>query len=243
MLKQIIRKWASNGYRKLYGELMSRGYFRDLWYPQYQFLYSPRQLCFLVECINRTSNVDGAIVEIGCLHGLTTTFLYEYMIDSGISKKYMCIDTFCGFTQGDILFEQNVRGKKHPYKVKLFTNNKIEWFKDSLRRRNITDIEIIEGDICALDAARLPKKVAFCLLDVDLYRPVKLGLEKVYPLLSPGGIIVVDDCWTTPSSIGEEYDGVMQAYREFTAEHLLPENFVETKFGIAENPVTRCHTT
>jgi hypothetical protein len=33
MLKQMIRKLASNGYRKLYGELMSRGYFRDLWYP------------------------------------------------------------------------------------------------------------------------------------------------------------------------------------------------------------------
>jgi O-methyltransferase len=234
MLKQMIRKLAYKGYK----ELMLRGYLRDLWYPRYQFLYFPRQLCFLADCLNRTSNVDGAIVEIGCAYGLTTTFLYEYMIDSGISKKYICIDTFSGFTPDDILFEQNERGKKHQYKWE-FKHNNVEWFKDSLRRRHITDIEVIEGDICTLDIARLPEKVAFCLLDVDLYRPIKLGLERVYPLLSPGGMIVVDDCWSKPShlwvnGIGEAYDGAMQAYREFIAEHRLPENFVETKLGIIE---------
>jgi hypothetical protein len=30
------------------------------------------------------------------------------------------------------------------------------------------------------------------------------------------------------------YDGAMQAYREFTREHRLPEKFVETKLAIIE---------
>jgi hypothetical protein len=90
-----------------------------------------------------------------------------------------------------------------------------------------------------LDTARLPKQVAFCLLDVDLYRPVKLGLAKIYPLLSLGGMIVIDDCWSKSKhlwvdGIGEAYDGAMQAYQEFTREHRLPEKFVETKLAIIE---------
>jgi O-methyltransferase len=234
MIKQIARRLAMRGYR----ELMVRGHFRKWWYPRYQFQYFPRQLCFLTDCLDRTAKVDGAVIEIGCAHGLTTTFLYEYLIDSGISKEYVCIDTFSGFTQDDICVEKNQRGKDHRYEG-AFKNNNIEWFKESLGQRNITDIKIIEADISTLDAAQLPERVAFCLLDVDLYRPVKLGLEKIYPRLSPGGMIIVDDCWTKPAhlwvnGVSEAYDGAMQAYREFTAEQGLPENFAETKLAIVE---------
>jgi O-methyltransferase len=215
---------------------------RSLWYPRYQFQYFPRQLCFLADCLERTSGVDGAVIEIGCAHGLTTTFLYEYMSDSAISKGYVCIDTFSGFTADDIAVETKQRGKDHDYEME-FKNNNIEWFKESLRRRQIKDINVIKADICTLESDRLPKQVAFCLLDVDLYQPVKRGLEKIYPLLSPGGIIVVDDCWSKPEhlwvkGIGDAYDGAMQAYKEFVAEKGLPEKFVETKLGIIERPAT-----
>jgi predicted O-methyltransferase YrrM len=115
----------------------------------------------------------------------------------------------------------------------------VKWFKEALRQRHITDIVVIEGDICTLDPSILPDKVAFCLLDVDLYQPVKIGLERIYPKLSQGGLIVVDDCWSKPthlwvSGVSDAYDGATQAYREFTAEHGLPEKFVETKLAIIE---------
>src|SRR5262245_51939106 len=134
---------------------MLRGYFRQLWYPRYQFQYFPRQLCFLTDCLDRTAAVDGAVVEIGCAHGLTTTFLYEYLVDSGIRKDYYCIDTFSGFTSEDIDVEKQ-RGKDHDYRFE-FKNNNVEWFKDSLRRRHITDINVIEADVCTLDDRRLPE--------------------------------------------------------------------------------------
>ena len=68
MLRNLTGKIA----KKVYHEMMLRGLFRKLWYPNYQFGYFPRQLCFLVDCIDKTASVDGAIVEIGCAHGLTT---------------------------------------------------------------------------------------------------------------------------------------------------------------------------
>ena len=36
------------------------------------------------------------------------------------------------------------------------------------------------------------------------------------------------------NGVGEAYDGAMQAYKEFTAERGLRENFVEAKFGLIE---------
>jgi len=233
MFEELARGVATKACR----ELMVRGYFRKWWYPRYQFQYFPRQLCFLANCIDRTSKVDGAILEIGCGHGLTTTFLYEYMIDSAIAKDYFCVDTFSGFTSANISIERS-RGKSHKYES-MFKENNVEWFRESLRQRHITDIKVIEGDICTLDPGLLPHSVAFCLLDVDLYQPVKIGLERVYPRLSPGGMVVVDDCWSKPThlwvnGVSDACDGAMQAYLEFASEHGLPEKFVETKLAIVE---------
>jgi predicted O-methyltransferase YrrM len=153
------------------------------------------------------------------------------MLGSGFKKDYVCIDTFQGFTADDISAEE-ARGKKHQWYDRVFKDNKIEWFKDSLRRRHITDIEVIKSDISAVNPDSLPQKVAFCLVDVDLYRPVKSGLEIIFPRLSAGGIIVVDDCWSKANPLAEPFDGALQAYREFIANHHLPEHLVETKLGV-----------
>ena len=222
-------------------EIKNRGYFRKYWYPKYNFQMFPRQLCFLAKSLEATKDVEGGIVEIGCAHGLTTTFLYEYMLESGFKKDYMCIDTFAGFTKSDIDIEQNSRGNQHTWITRMFKDNSPEWFKESLSQRSITDVEVIQSDISALDTARLPERIAFCLLDVDLYEPVKVGLEKIYPRLSPGGIIVVDDCWSKSrhlfvEGVAEAYDGALQAYREFIAREGLPEELVEAKLGVIRRP-------
>lgn len=160
------------------------------------------------------------------------------MLDSNINKDYYCIDTFSGFTAENIAVEKQERGKNHDYDGE-FKNNNSAWFRESLAKRHITNVNVIEGDICKLDNKRLPDRIAFCLLDVDLYEPVKVGLEKVYERLSPGGIIVVDDCWSKPKhlwvdGVGDAYDGAMQAYKEFVSINNIPEKFVETKLAVIE---------
>ncbi len=45
---------------------------------RYEYMFSPGQLCFLCECLDRTSSLPGPVVEIGCAGGRTTVFLNKY---------------------------------------------------------------------------------------------------------------------------------------------------------------------
>mgnify|MGYP006150681009 CR=1 FL=1 len=67
----------------------------------------------------------------------------------------------------------------------------------------------------------------------EIDRNVPALLER----LSPGGMIVVDDCWTKSrhlwvEGVANAYDGAMQAYKEFVAARGLPEEFAETKLAL-----------
>lgn len=226
----------SKMFYRTFKALSEKGYFHEAWYPRYQFQMGPRQLCFLANCVEKTRDIDGSVVEIGCAHGLTTTFIYEYMRDSGFPKDYLCVDTFEGFTAEDIAVETEQRGKTHRWYGRVFKDNHVDWFKESLRQRGITDVRVLKSDISSVSADKLPARVSFCFIDVDIYRPVKRALELIYPRLSPGGIIVVDDCWTKPNELAEPFDGALQAYREFIETQGLTETLVETKFAVLSRP-------
>lgn len=163
------------------------------------------------------------------------------MAESGFKKRYTCVDTFDGFTDDDLSHEFRDRKNEHRWIENLFEDNDVAWFRESLASRSITDVNIIMGDIAKVSNDQLPEKIAFCLIDVDLYQPVAAALRKIYPRLSEGGVIIVDDCWTKDrhlfvERVGEAYDGAMQAYREFIAELGHPEELVETKLAVVRKP-------
>ena len=90
-----------------------------------------------------------------------------------------------------------------------FILNRREWVSHSLAQAGVPEIELVEGD-AALHNYADGDGISFCLVDVDLYQPIKAILPKVYAELSPGGIIVVDDCMPHP-----DFDGALFAYNEF----------------------------
>jgi predicted O-methyltransferase YrrM len=72
------------------------------------------------------------------------------------------------------------------------------------------------------------------LLDVDLYRPMAKALPELWEVLSPGGIMVVDDC--NPDDV--LWDGSDQAYKEFVATRGLAAEVVHGKLGLVRKPRT-----
>jgi O-methyltransferase len=197
--------------------------------PRWQFNYTPSQLAFLCQCVSRTRSVSGPVFEVGCFAGATTVFLKCHMSAEGIEKSYYAFDTFEGFTADDLAHEVNQRGKTGE-SLQGFTDNKQSWF-DRTMSINGLSVRSVQADVTRYDFASLDAP-AFCLLDVDLYMPVKKVLEALYDRLAPGAIVVVDDC-----KDGGVFDGAYQAYAEFVSAHGLPMRIEFGKLGVVEKPL------
>jgi O-methyltransferase len=201
-------------------------------FPRYRYWLSPPQLCFLCQCIAETHHIEGAICEVGCATGWTTVFLNKYMDAQNIEKAYYAVDTFRGFVPEDIDFEVSYRGKKRELYTGFATNSR-KWFDKTMQQNKITRVRSIEADVNRFDL-RTIGPICFALVDVDLYRPMKKGLQDLYEVLSPGGIVVADDCY--PSHIA--WDGSGQAYKEVVEEIDQPAEIVHGKFGVIRKPLT-----
>lgn len=206
---------------------------RRLLFYRYTYNFTPEQLAFLVQCLNETRDVSGDVFEVGCARGHTTCFLNRHLQSSGIAKDYYCIDTFGGFTAEDVAFEITQRGKKHS-DFTAFRSNSLKWFEYTLKQNRCRRTFCVRTDVQNFEFCR---PISFCLLDVDLYRPTISALRRIWPMLSPGGIIVIDDC-----KQGNQWDGAMQAYSEFTETEKIPPRFLLDKLGLLQKVATRAAT-
>jgi O-methyltransferase len=204
-----------------------------LWYTplrrftfyRYWYNFTPEHLSFFVRCLNQTREVPGDIFEVGCANGHTAVFLNRHLQTAGIDKNYYCLDTFDGFTRDDTTFEVMMRGK-NPRELGGFRSNSKKWLEYTLRRNGCQRVYCVRADVEKYDFDR---PISFCILDVALYRPTLAALEKTWPKLSPGGLIVVSNCKN-----GNSFDGAMQGYSEFVQKHGLQSHVVCDRLGLLQ---------
>ncbi len=211
---------------KLIKEVQFNSPFRRYFFPRYAYNFSPPQLCFLCQCVEDTKDIEGAVFEVGCASGSTTVFINKYMDAQNIKKDYYAIDTFSGFIAEDIEFEVANRDKVRE-RYTGFQANKKKWFDGTMLQNGITRVKSIEADVNNLDLKALGP-LSFSLLDVDLYRPMKKALPELYDVLTPGGIIIVDDC----NSSDTLFDGSDQAYKEFMKDINQAVHIIYGKLGV-----------
>ena len=143
-----------------------------------------------------------------------------------VTKTYYAVDTFSGFVAEDIQHEVLNRSKKADLYTGFRGNNK-NWFDVTMRQNDIARVHSIETDVNKYDLTTLGP-LSFVLLDVDLYRPIKKALPELYRVLSPNGIIVIDDC--DPANV--RWDGANHAYNEFLVEIGKSPHIVFGKLGV-----------
>lgn len=202
---------------------------RRFLFPRYQYAFTPRQLTALIRLVDEARQVPGDLIEVGCFVGATTVFLNQHMRAENDVRRYLCIDTFAGFTRDDVAFEEKSRGK-HLDQIQrecLFGMNDRRWFDYTMRLNGFANVTTLKGDIKSVMLAAQTKNIAFALLDVDLYQPTRAALEQVWPLMAVGGVVVIDDCHADHA-----FDGAHQAWREFIAANGLPAEIVERKLAI-----------
>ena len=199
-------------------------------FVRYPYMYRPSHLISLAGLMLRamTATKCGAVVEVGCNQGWTSCFLLETLREEKIIRHYICLDTFTGFTNQDVEVEEIDRGKPPGIYADYFKVNAKKWLEASLRRFGYHNARAVQADCTTFEFARHIGQIAFCLVDVDLYRPVKVALKRIYPLLVPGGSIVVDDC----DQDNALWDGSYQAYSEFCRDNGLTPEIVGGKLGV-----------
>lgn len=135
--------------------------------------------------------VEGDVTEFGCYIGTTSVFIRRILDGAGQSSKrrFYAYDSFVGlpekttadnstagtqFKGGELTISKN-QFLNTFYKARLSPPITYKaWFKD-------------------LSATQLPDKLAYAFLDSDFYESIIDSLELVWPRLSVGGVITIDD--------------------------------------------------
>jgi len=149
-------------------------------------------------------NILGDYVECGVWKGGNLILLSGLQESIGANRTIYGFDTFTGMTTPtdyDIDYRGNIASEVIRGEVKVDGGNSIHAFaslelvRENLRDNDVKNVKLIEGDVARTlkNLDNLPEKIAILRLDTDWYESTKVELETLYPLLEPGGVLIIDD--------------------------------------------------
>jgi O-methyltransferase len=157
-------------------------------------------------------DVPGAVVELGCYEG-TTAILLQMTLDRLDSPKALHVyDSFAGLPEktvedGETRF---TRGDCRTTLAKLTEN---------FERFGVKRPTIHAGWFAETLPTELPERICFAHVDGDFYTSVRESLEHVYPRLSKGAVVVVDDyCDPALNPVYHSLPGVKRACDDFLSD-------------------------
>lgn len=181
--------------------------------------YSEARVLFHYESLKKTQNIKGNIVECGVAEGHTLGLLFMLEKEIGGTRNFSCFDTFEGFPSttvedGNYLLESSSKLDRYKqYSLDYVKNSLLEM---GLSDSNINKIEFIKGTIPESFKNFSKKKLSLVNLDVDLYEPILSSLQYFWPLMSKGGIIMLDE-YDHPADLNK-FPGAKLAVDKFCKE-------------------------
>ena len=200
--------------------------FNDLFNKYREFTMVPRDLFVenLRLCHDYRS-ISGDFVECGVWRGGMSAAISEVL---GADRKIHLFDSFEGLPSAKeidgkeaLTWQQNVTSEGYydnctadqSYAIRAMTlasnqNHKIYkgWFQNTL-----SEIDT--------------KSIAILRLDGDWYDSIKICLDKLFPLVEPGGLVIIDDYYT--------WDGCSKAVHDYLSEMRSSSRIFQRNNGIA----------
>ena len=156
----------------------------------------------------KKEKIEGAFAEVGVYQGETAKMMHE--MDT--LRRLHLFDTFEGFDKKDI---ESTTAKDANHGID-FSDTSLESVVKFIDGNS--NIVFHKGYFPATTKDLQVEHYAFVHLDADLYNPTLAGLRYFYPLLSPGGVIIVHD-------YNHTWEGVTKAVDEFSK--TISENLME----------------
>lgn len=159
--------------------------------------------------------IDGDIVECGIWRGGNIILINKILEEQKIHKKIYCYDTFEGMDIADNVDKELSSGQSASKMIESDDYYKCKSSLDDTKKiisqnvEDTKDIIFIKGKVedTLMVKKNLPKKISICRLDTDYYSSTKIELEILYPLIEPGGILIIDDYghWSGCKKAVDEY--------------------------------------
>ncbi len=165
---------------------------------------SPERLFALSEAVHYVvkSGIPGDIVECGLWKGGSMMLVAKTLMSLRSERQLWAYDTFTGMPPPDKA-DRDLQGRDAEKLLQSFTPEaELIRCKSSLAevQSNLEStgfkkelITYIAGQVETTLPKHAPRQIAILRLDTDWYQSTLHELVHLYPLLSPGGILIIDD--------------------------------------------------
>lgn len=219
MIKKIIKKIANfAGYvfiKKIDSELENTTNFnKDIIkkFSKYTMTSNVKifSLIKVFEYVNKFK-IAGDFAECGVYTGGNIMILKKLIEKNKLDVKIYAYDTFEGMTAPtsyDVKIDGTIAKKKFK---KNWASCSLDKLKQNFKevKLSIKNIRFIKGKVedTLKIKKNLPKKLSILRLDTDFYESTKSELQKLYPLLVKGGVLIIDDygSWLGSKKATDEY--------------------------------------
>lgn len=229
MLEKLLRKMARQMGFKLvpFGHMppdLERDDVETIRSVEPYTMTGPERLNTLIHAVKYVTraNIPGSIVECGVWRGGSMMAAANTLLRCGHTDRELYLfDTFEGMTAPS---ERDIGSDGSPafieYERTRRSDNGSDWCYasiDEVERNLLTtgydarNIKLIQGRVEETIPAAAPSTIAILRLDTDWYESTRHELEYLYPRLSSGGILIVDDYGF--------WQGSRQATDEYLARH------------------------
>ncbi len=158
-------------------------------------------LCLAIEYVSRRK-ISGDIVECGVWKGGSSmAAAWSLLRGNDTSRTLHLFDTFEGMPPPTELDRHNDGAAAaeilaaHDRNSNYWAYSPLDEVKTNLRLTGYPTekIRFIQGKVEDTIPAASPERIAVLRLDTDWYESTKHELEHLYPLLSEGGVLIIDD--------------------------------------------------
>ena len=172
-------------------------------------------LQFCVETVLQ-ENVPGDLIETGVWRGGACIFMRGILKAYGVTdRKVWVADSFEGLpTPDEARYPADAGDRHHTYTPLAVSQEQV---RNTFERYGLLDEQVcfLKGWFKDTLPAAAIEQLAVARLDGDMYESTMDGLKNLYPKLTPGGFLIVDDYGAVP--------GCKRAVEDYRRQHNIAE--------------------
>ena len=135
--------------------------------------------------------INGDVAEFGCYVGTTSVFIRRLLDAAGVSsnRRFWVYDSFVGLPDKASADSSRVGEQFQAGELAVSKRQFLETF----HKAQLAPPTTVKAWFKDLTEQQLPPQLAYAFLDGDFYDSILDSLKLVWPRLSKGGVITIDD--------------------------------------------------